>query len=48
MFFPIGWAALHYASDKGYEDILEVLVNQNADINIVIKVISIMKMKCNF
>ncbi|XP_041379171.1 serine/threonine-protein phosphatase 6 regulatory ankyrin repeat subunit C-like [Gigantopelta aegis] len=30
-----GWAALHYASYKGHPDIVEVLVNHNADMNVV-------------
>ena len=39
-------AALHYASYNGHTDIAEVLVNLNADINIVTEVILILRIKC--
>ena len=37
-------AALHYASHEGYANIVEVLVNHNADMNIVTEVIQIIRM----
>ena len=43
----MGRAALHYASSQGDRDIVEILVNHNADINVAIKVIDIMRMKSN-
>ena len=39
-----GWAAIHYASREGYTNIVEVLINHYADINIVTKVTQLMRM----
>ena len=36
--------ALHYASTNGHSNVVEILLNHNADINIVTKVIQIMRM----
>ena len=30
--------ALHYASSRGHTDVVEILLNHNADINVVTKV----------
>ena len=38
------WTALHYASSKGHTDVVELLLNHNADINVVTKVTYIMRM----
>ena len=40
-----GCGALHYASYGGYTDIVQILLNYNADINIMTKVIQIKKIK---
>ena len=36
--------ALHYVCIDGHADVVEILLNQNADINVVTKVIYIMRM----
>ena len=36
--------ALHFASNEGHVDVVEILLNHNADINVVSKVIEIMRM----
>ena len=36
--------ALHYASFFGHGDVVEILLNHNADINVVAKVNRIMRM----
>ena len=36
--------ALHDASSVGHTDVVEILLNHNADINVVAKVIYIMRM----
>ena len=43
----MGWTALHYASSQGDRNVVKILVNHNADINIAHKVIDIMRMKSN-
>ena len=39
-----GRTALHHASSEGHTDVVEVLLNHNADIDVVTKVIYIMRM----
>ena len=36
--------ALHYASFCGHTDVVEILLNHNADINVITEVIQIMRM----
>ena len=43
-----GSAALHISSKKGYTDVVEVLLNHNADMNAVNKVIQIMRMSVSY
>ena len=44
MFAQDEWVALHYASSEGHADVVETLLDHNADINVVTKVIWIMRM----
>ena len=39
-----GGTALHYATSEGHTDVVEILLNHNADINVFAKVIYIMRM----
>ena len=38
-----GLAALHCASSEGHTDVVEIFLNHNADIDVVAKVIDIMR-----
>ena len=42
------FTALHYASSSGHTDVVEMLLNHNANINIVIKVTLIMGMSVGY
>ena len=44
LFEQDGWVALHFASCRGHTDVVKLLLNHNADINVVTEVIWIIRM----
>ena len=44
LFTQDGWVALHFASCIGHTDVVKLLLKHNPDINVVTKVIGIMRM----
>ena len=44
LFNSDGWLALHYASNNGHTDVVEILLNDTTNIDIVTKVIEMIRM----